>query len=64
MSIATREFLRDYWSGLKKLPDLVKHISFSRRSLEQELQEVRGALADTLLPISSTDERGQSAAGR
>lgn len=44
MSIATREFLRDYWSGLKKLPELVKHISFSRRSLEQELQEVRGAL--------------------
>lgn len=49
MSIATREFLRDYWSGLKKLPELVKHISFSRRSLEQELQEVRGRSVPTAL---------------
>lgn len=35
-----REFLSDYWGGLSNLPELVRRISFKKRTLEDELHEV------------------------
>eukprot|EP00887_Chlorella_sp_A99_P006247 scaffold3.g6247.t1 len=44
--LASEGLLKEYWAGLRQIPQLVRRISFRPRTLEEELQEavLRGSL--------------------